>query len=241
MAMSVPERFATLLDKIAVTQREVEAYDVHQSGVKQALVAQFPGSSFVAIGSHVRGSCIGGTSDLDLLMRVPIGFVRRSVSSNELMSSATVLNTVRQRLLSRYPTTVIGRDGQAVVVSFAGGARDIDVVPAAWVGMVDIPVLNAKRPAYYIPDGAGGWLATAPQAHNDYINRADVRSGKKLKYVAQLLRHWRRSRTPAIPMLSFHAELVLAQAEACNGMRGLRICFLRAPSRRWQPVRAGPC
>lgn len=213
--MTVAERFHKLLASIAVTRREADGYAVHQYGVRQALADEFPGAVCETVGSHARGSAIGGTSDLDLLARLPIGALRRSSSSNELVSSNTALGNVRQRLLARYPSTSIGRDGQAVVVSFAGGARDIDVVPAVWAGMIDVPFLGAKRSAFYIPDGAGGWMQTAPQAHNEYIASANVRSAHKLRFVAQLLRHWRRCRAPSVPMLTFHAELVLAQEGTC--------------------------
>lgn len=58
-------------------------------------------------------------------------------------------------------------------------------------------------------------MLTAPQAHNEYIARADASAGYKLKFIAQLLRHWRRCRTSRVPMLTFHAELVLAQQGTC--------------------------
>lgn len=215
--MTVADRFQTLLNQIAVPQREQDDYATHQYGVRQAMANEYPGSECHTIGSHARGSAIGGTSDLDTLARLPLDAVRRSATDNTLISSNTALTNVRQPLLSRYPTTVIGRDGQAVVVSFASGTRDIDVVPAAWAGMIDVAALKAKRPAYWIPDGEGGWMKTAPQAHNDYIANADAAAGGKLRRVAQLLRHWRRARTPKVPMLTFHAELVLANNGTCVG------------------------
>jgi hypothetical protein len=213
--MTVSERFQTLLGQIAVSKGESDGYTTHQYGVRQAIAAEYPGSECHVIGSHARGSAIGGTSDLDVLARLAIGDLRRSSTSNELVSSDTALANVRRRLAARFPRTEIGRDGQAVVIGFADGARDVDVVPAAWNGMIDVTALGAKRPAFYIPDGQGGWVQTAPQAHNDYLANADARAGGRLKFVAQLLRRWRSSRATKLPMLTFHAELVLANDEVC--------------------------
>lgn len=213
--MTVADRFQKLLDSIAVSPRESADYESHRRSVQQAVAAEYPDSECQIMGSHARGSAIGGTSDLDMLARLPLDAVRRSSTSNELVSSNTVLVNLRQRLNARFHATEIGRDGQAVVVSFASGTRDIDVVPAAFAGMVDVPALGAKRPSYWIPDGVGGWMKTAPSSHNDYIDRADRSARGKLKYTAQLLRHWRRSRSRKVPMLTFHAELVLAQEGTC--------------------------
>lgn len=218
--MTVADRFHTLLSQIAVGARELADYDSHRQSVQQAVGAAYAGSRCQVMGSHARGSAISGTSDLDLLAALPIGALRRSAGSRELVSSNTVLTTLRDRLNARFHATSIRRDGQAVVVGFGDGARDIDVVPAAFAQMLYVPALDAKRPTYWIPDGTGSWLLTAPSAHNDYIARADRSAGGKLKYTAQLLRHWRRSRAQKIPMLTFHAELVLAHGRTCNGMRG---------------------
>ena len=216
--MTVADRFQTLLLQIDVPQREIDDYAGHYWSVSRAVVDEYPGSECSRIGSHVRGSAIGGQSDLDLLARLPVDSVRRS-TDNTLISSGTVLENVRQRLLYRFPYTAIGRDGQAIVVNFASGQRDIDVVPAVWCGMIDVAPLSAKRPAFLIPDGFGGWMRTSPQAHNDYIASADARAAGKLTRIAKLLRYWRRCRTPVVPMLTFHAELVLAQESACVGAR----------------------
>ncbi|NOY92980.1 MAG: nucleotidyltransferase [Deltaproteobacteria bacterium] len=213
--MSVGTRFQTLIASIQVAQRELDDYAGHQRTLGRALKAEYAGAKVETIGSHARGSAIGGTSDVDLLVRLPLDAVRAANGRGALMSSSTVLAKVRERLKARYHATDVGKDGQAILVSFGNGTRDIDVVPAAFAGMIDVVALGAKRPVVLIPEGSGGWIKTAPAAHNDYLSRADAAAGGKFKYVAQLLRHWRRSRAMRIPMLTFHAELVLAHQGTC--------------------------
>lgn len=210
--MTVTSRFQTLLARIEPSARELLDYGIHHTGVARAVADLYPDAKCRTMGSHARDTAIGGTSDLDVLANLPNESLRWG---GMRISSNTALENLRQRLLSRYPSTRVRRDVQAIVVGFAGGARDIDVVPAAWVGMIDVPLLGAKRPVFDIPDASGGWMRTSPEAHNDYIEHADARAGGKLKYVARLLRHWRRCRTPKVPMLTFHAELVLAQQGTC--------------------------
>lgn len=210
--MTVTSRFQTLLVQIEPSARELLDYGIHHTGVARAVADLYPDAKCRTMGSHARDTAIGGTSDLDVLAILPNEALRRG---GVRISSNTALENLRERLLDRYPSTRVRRDVQAIVVGFGGGARDIDVVPGAWVGMIDVPLLGAKRPVFDIPDASGGWMRTSPEAHNDYIEYADVRAGGKLKYVARLLRHWRRSRTPKVPMLTFHAELVLAQQGTC--------------------------
>ncbi len=102
---------------------------------------------------------------------------------------------------------------QAVVVQFGGGQKSMDVVPGFFHEMKN------KRPVYYIPDGYGGWMETSPEAHNSFINKENIRSGEKLKKVAQLIRFWKYSRANSIPISSFYIDLLLAHSGICVGAK----------------------
>jgi signal transduction histidine kinase len=57
-----------------------------------------------------------------------------------------------------------------------------------------------------------------------YIREADVRSGGKLRHVAQLMKHWRECRSPRVPLSSFHIEMLLVSARNCmTSFNNLRI------------------
>ena len=137
-------------------------------------------------------------------------------------SSSTVLNKVRLQLQGRFTSTAIGRDRQAVVISFAGGHR-VDVVPAFYGGQGP-----HGYPIYQIPDGGGGWMDTSPQAHNSYIKRENARSLGKLKNVAKLIKFWRTRRKTHVPLNSFYLELLLAEEGVCLGAKSYERCLHEA-------------
>ncbi|HRF81109.1 MAG TPA: hypothetical protein PL070_13610, partial [Flavobacteriales bacterium] len=86
-------------------------------------------------------------------------------------------------------------------------------------------VVGGKNwPLFMIPDGYGQWKETSPSRHNAYITEADKRSGGKLKYTSQLLKHWRYSRVTPVPVSSFHIELLMAHGGHCIGMKGYAEC-----------------
>jgi hypothetical protein len=144
----------------------------------------------------------------------------------QLMNSNTVLANVRRELDSRFFRTEIGKDAQAVTVSFGDGEYPVDVVPAVFAKW--LRVSGASAPSYYIPDGAGEWFLTSPGAHDKFIAQADARSGGKLKNVAKMLKYWRWCRTPEIPLNSFHVEILLASEDICSGVKTYSACLADA-------------
>ena len=136
---------------------------------------------------------------------------------------ATILEQVRMDLKSRFPSTVLGKDGQAVTISFEGGARVVDVVPAGYFGP---GLLN--YPTFGIPNGAGDWMDTCPQLHNRFLREADEASGGKPKNVAKILKYWRGLRTTALGLSSFHLEMLLAAEGLCNGAKTYAQCVAEA-------------
>jgi hypothetical protein len=222
-SQSPSARFSALLRNLQPTGAELSAYTQHRRTLETRLHQHFGGPGLEVIGSHSRGTAITGMSDLDVLVRVP-----REVATwgGTLKSSKTILEHVRSTLLDRYTRTDIRRDGQAVVVNFAGGSRSIDVVPAVFIQM--LPGQNGirRRPLFRIPDGAAGWLLTSPQVHNAFIDAADSRSRGKLKYAAQLLKFWRHCRRPGLPALSFHFDMLLAASRIAEGAKSYQIILL---------------
>jgi hypothetical protein len=216
--MSVSNRFLTLLKRIEPTQSELEHYASHRYTVTTRLKTVFPAKEVELVGSHSRGAAVHGLSDLDLMLRLPRS---EATWDGRLMNSDTVLTSVRRELEARYRgETGIRKDGQAIVIGFGGGNYSVDVVPAVWEGMVEVGHGIGKRPLLSIPDGQNGWLATSPQAHAAFIAGADQRSGGKLKYTVQLLKYWRACRAPAVPIESFHIELLLAHERVCEVGKG---------------------
>jgi predicted nucleotidyltransferase len=223
-SVTVSDRILRLLDSIQPGTAELDKYESHHSTVAARLSKVFPGTKVEIIGSHSRGSAISG-SDLDLLALLPSAY---TVWGEQLKNSNTVLKNITEELSLRYGNTGIGKDGVAVVADFGGRQYSVDIVPAIFDGMMPIGPNGTQRPVRLIPDGQGDWLQTAPKAHAEYIAAANMRSGGKLKGVAQLLKFWTTTRNTRIPISSFHIEMVLAASGVCAGVKSYSACLAEA-------------
>ncbi len=214
--MGIANSFQTILARCDFTRADEDAFATHRYAVETRLKATLEVSKVEVIGSYARGSAIKQSSDVDLLvvLRKP-----EWTYGNSRKSSSTVLAGVRNQLSARFPATNIGRDGQAVVVPFSDG-RSLDVVPAGW-----LRAQSDGWPLYIIPDDAGGWLETAPDSHGRFIRDEDIRSGGKLKNVSRLFKYWKQCRSQAVPISSFHVELLMAGAGLCGVGMSYAQCF----------------
>lgn len=213
---TVSDALKNLLNRIQPTGGEKAAAERHFETIKTRLETVFAAKKFPKAGSFSRGTFIRGRSDVDVFAQIPLEEVWWG---NQWKSSNTILERFRREITARLPNTKVGRDVHAIVVEFSD--MDIDVVPAAWGGFSK----EYKRPLYYIPDGDGGWMLTSPEIHNGYIALKNQESGGKLRAVAQLFKFWRVCRTPAIPISSFHIEMVLASEEICTGVKSYAECM----------------
>jgi hypothetical protein len=214
----VAEGFATMISRCQLTQRDTDLFSGHRNTVTTALKARLDTVKVEVLGSFARATAIHGASDVDLLLVLS----RSALTwSGNLKSSGRALGEVREALRERYPGTSIGRDGQAVVVSFNDGGHPVDVVPACYLEQGG----SLNYPLYAIPDGQNGWMQTSPGAHNKFIGDADARSAGKLKYVSQAFKVWRDARSGGVPISAFHVELVLATEAVADGARGYSSIF----------------
>ena len=118
--------------------------------------------------------------------------------------------------------TEVRRDQQAAVLGFAATQQSLDVVPALFQRF------DKGRPVYLIPDGGGGWLETSPEVHDRFFAAADERSKGKLRKVAQLVKWWKHSRESAIPIQSFHIDMLLASSDICVGVKPYTHCLYQS-------------
>ena len=213
---AVSDILKSLLSRIQPTGGETQAAEKHFGTIKTRLETVFAAKKFPKVGSFSRGTFIRGRSDVDVFAQIPLDEVWWG---NEWKSSFTILDNFRKELATRLPNTKLGRDVHAIVVEFRD--MDIDVVPAAWGGFSK----EYKRPMYYIPDGNGRWKLTSPEIHNGYNAMKNQESGGKLRAVAQLFKFWRLCREPAIPISSFHIEMVLASEGVCVGVKSYAECM----------------
>jgi len=186
--------------------------DPDNAGVEVALIPTETEDIF-------RGTAIRQQSDIDLLVVMDPAEV---LWAGKAISSVTLLNRLRAELLDRFPNTSLGRDGEAVVVPFADGRYPIDVVPGF------LAKGDGTIKSYGIPSTDGGWKATAPDAHKNFVMRENLTSGAKLSQTARMLKFWRCCRTPEVPISSFHVELLLASEKICIPKYSIAECFFLA-------------
>jgi hypothetical protein len=215
--MPAADSFHTILERINSSELQRERVATHRDTIATRLKSQFSFYKMLTIGSYARGTDIAGESDVDLFAV----FTKEEVTwGGSVKSSHTVLDNVRSALEGRLPNTQIGRDIHAIVVRFATGVQ-VDVVPAYFAGMTS----DKRFPTYGMPDGAGGWMRVSPDAHANYIAQADAQSVGKLRGTARIMKYWRAQRAPAIPLSSFHIEMILAQDGICAGVKTYATCF----------------
>jgi len=219
--MPISQKFQLLLSRIQPSEEQHSARMAQAKQIENCLKNHISLHSTRIIGSHSRGSAIYPYSDIDLMA---IFHRKDAVWGGSYVASTTALEWVRKTLISRYPTTEIGKDKQAIVVGFKNG--HVDVVPAIFEGMKMVGQIN--RPMFRIPDGFGDWMKTAPEVHSVYIESAHKLSGYKFTRCLQLLKYWRECRVPKVPLSSFHLELVLASAGVFNQIATYQTCLHEA-------------
>lgn len=202
--------FLRLIQRIQPTNSEVAAAVSHVGSTRTRMEKSFNLRKFQKIGSHARSSAIKLYSDLDFLAVLSRNEAKWA---GNIVSSDTVIKRISGDLSSRFTSTTIRKDMQAIVLNFSRGQKSMDVVPAFFHSF------NNGRPVYKIPDGYGGWMDTSPESHNSFIKKQNERSAEKLRRVGQLIRHWKYSRVTGIPISSFYIDLLLAQSEICIGAK----------------------
>lgn len=221
MDTTIEDSFDLLLEQIEPRDSDYKLYLKHQNSLTKRLQSSFTANKIELIGSFRRGTAISGSSDIDLLLVLSRSEVKRGEGWK---TSTTILGNMRKQLRDRYWNTYVGIDKQAVTAHFADGKHPVDIVPAVYEG--NGGTLN--YPIYAIPDGTGEWMLTSPQAHNKFINDADILSGGKLKQTSKLLKFWRECRSPVIPLNMFYMEMILANEEICQEDMSLGLCLNNA-------------
>jgi hypothetical protein len=220
MAKTVYDGIQEYLGWLQPSATEVEKRKSHKKTVEQALTGEFRNfNEVLIIGSHTRDTAIHIQSDVDYFGKLGKDDVTWGGSR---VNSGTTLERTKKALQARFQRTDIWVDGPAVVVGFGQGEGAVDVVPGVWVGTTGT---SPQYPVYEIPDGAGGWWRTSPQRHAKYIRDEDERAGGKLSRTIKLLKAWKYARSPKVPVLGFHLELLIASEGVCVGPKSYQNCL----------------
>lgn len=216
MTMTIPQCFIALSDALQPTTSGLSGAQLHINSIRTRLDSSFDLRKFFLIGSASRDTSIRGSSDIDLLAVLSRDEAKHG---DNYVSSSTFLRNIRTDLKARYPATEVRKDGQAIVLHFAKGDDPVDVVPAIF------HQFRNKHPVYWIPDGGGGWLETAPEVHGRYLQLANQNSGGKLRKLTQFIKHWKNQRTNSAALSSIYIELLMASNNIAVGPKSYALCL----------------
>jgi len=204
----VSDAFSDLIADITPTQEDVADALSRYDAIKACLSSGFWVADVRMVGSFQKNTAVRGQSDVDIFACLARGEARWG---QRVLDSRTFLRRVREQLQLRYPTSDIRGARQAVSLCFTRGVNHFDVVPAVFTR------LEGGGAVFAIPDGDGDWLFTAPHVQTRRLRLAAERTGGKLPRVIQILKWWTRVRSRAVPLKSFHLEMVLATKEVGLG------------------------
>ncbi|MFG2596810.1 nucleotidyltransferase [Streptomyces sp. NPDC048462] len=197
MALTVPQAFGIFLERLTPLQSDRDAKVRHRFSVETSLKgsARFGVYLFRETGSFGHGTGVRNHCDVDLLVSM----------TGSRPTSDTALQWVKEALKASFPTTIVEIRRPTVVVRFAGGAEQWEILP----GFRTSP--KAETPVYDIPGPANGWMSSAPTVHLDYVNGVNQQAGivggaKKLARLAKAWKYYNQ-----VPISSFYLEMRAAQ------------------------------
>ena len=200
MTLTTTQAFSKFLEDITATDNQKSTFIPNRkASVDEDMGKAFPSTSDmpywkgILMGSASKGTIIRPLDDIDVL----------AVFSNEngaWSKYAYDSKSFIYRIREAYAGTKIqqvGTRGQAVRVFYKTG------------GHVDVaPVIHRGNDVYHLPNGAGGWLLTAPTVANAWFSDKNKALGYHLGPVVRLLKAWNRAHSKHFR--SFHLETVAA-------------------------------
>ena len=133
------------------------------------------------VGSYGRNTVINGTSDVDMIFRLPYSVYQQYDAYNGNGQSA-LLQAVRTSVKKTYSATDIGADGQVILVAFDDSIT-FELVP----GFVN------HDEAYIYPDSnqGGSWKTTNPKPEIEAIRTRNRDCNNNLIPLCRMMRSWK--------------------------------------------------
>jgi len=201
--MSIIERFNTFLENIRLTNLQIEDARAKYGGVCKKLhdhfyIEAYDGSTKLLVGSYGKGTNIRPARDIDIYFKLPWSEFTESSSTYNVQS--TLLQRIRNILLSKYSDTNIRGDNQVVVVNFSNG-HFVEVAPCFESTM------DATSGKFYIPNtgNGGSWQLADPRSEMKNISDSDSKSNYNTKNLIKMLKKWQEN--CQVPIKSIVIEL----------------------------------
>ena len=124
-------------------------------------------------------------------------------------NSSVSLRKLRNALVKRFPNTRVRTSSPAVIVPFGTDSRETtEITPAFYIETARLRT-GSKFGVYGIPDCAGGWMKSSPDAHNFYVRSVDRNLSLKVKPLVRFIKAWKYLNN--VPVSSFYLELRVAK------------------------------
>ena len=133
------------------------------------------------VGSYGRRTAIDGTSDVDVIFRLPYA-VYQQYNSHAGNGQSALLQAVRASIKQTYPRSIVGADGQIVAIPFDDGIT-FELVPG---------FLNDSG-SYTYPDsnGGGSWRTTNPKPEIEAVRAGNGACNNNLIPLCRMMRSWK--------------------------------------------------
>lgn len=201
MPRRLEEAFSQLLVEVTPAISEDLSAISLRGRIKECLEHRFAMVDLFLGGSFADGTALRGASQRDLFAVIPGERLR--------IDSAASLQAMKLALQECLPTSQVMVRSPAVVVPFGNDASaSITVVPSEQVGH------DPTRRTLLMPDRAGGWMLSSPQAYCAWLDANDKRHGGQLRSLIKLLKAWSVSNDTGLR--SFWIELRTAQWAAAR-------------------------
>ena len=134
------------------------------------------------VGSYGRNTAIHGTSDVDMIFRLPDSVYRQydDYSGN---GQSALLQAVRTSVKKTYSDTRVGADGQVILIPFSDG-----------ITFELLPGFAKKDDSYTFPDsnGGGSWKTTNPKPEIEAIRTRNNTCNNNLVPLCRMMRLWKK-------------------------------------------------
>lgn len=191
MPRTPEQAFRLFLDRLTPTQAERSKAASHRQAIYAKLDDRFGLHRMFESGSFRHGTGVAHYSDVDYFA---------SLKSDRPNLSSSSLVAVRTALQERFPNTNIRVARPAVVIEFAGGSDQVEVIPA----YANVKVAQFMR--FTIPGVTTEWLQSTPEAHLAYVSSSNEKPEHgAAKSLARLAKGWKYFRR--VPISSFYLEM----------------------------------
>ena len=196
MPRTVDEGFRDFLRRLTPSSSETAAAKRHRQSIERCIRVNLGLNRFWRTGSFGNGTSISGYSDVDYMASIPKGILMQRPSPS--------LARLREALDRRFPNTGVRTACPAIVVPFGTEKKETtEITPAYEVGV------SGESVVYDIPDCAGGWTKSSPDAHTSFVREVDQSLSHRVKPLVRFIKAWKYFRR--VPVSSFYLELRVAK------------------------------